>query len=74
MKRFERGGAEFLQQITKRDLPGNRDRILVRVEPHEVGATMDSLRVAVGKYLHLQRKMEGFSGRTLILHTRHDGQ
>ena len=45
MKRFERGGAEFLQQITKRDLPGNRDRILVRVEPHEVGATMDSLRV-----------------------------
>ena len=48
------------------------DRILVRVDPHEVGATMDSLRDAVGKYLHQQRKMEGFSGRTLILHTRHD--
>ena len=48
------------------------ERILVRIEPHQVGATMESLQSAVDQYLNQKRKIESFTGRTLILHTRND--
>jgi fermentation-respiration switch protein FrsA (DUF1100 family) len=48
------------------------ERILVRVEPYQVGATMESLQSAVDRYLNQKRKIESFTGRTLILHTRND--
>jgi hypothetical protein len=38
------------------------ERILVRVEPHELGATMEQLRGAVGRCLDQQQKIAGFRG------------
>lgn len=48
------------------------ERILSRVEPHQIGATMVSLERAVEEHLNQKRKVEGFNGCTLILHTRND--
>lgn len=48
------------------------ERILVRVEPHHVGATMDSLKGAVARHLNQRRKISSFQGRLLILHTQND--
>ena len=48
------------------------ERILVRVEPHHVGATMDSLKEAVARHLNQKRKIALFQGRLLILHTQND--
>lgn len=48
------------------------ERILVRVEPHHVGATMDSLKEAVARHLNQKRKIASFQGRLLILHTQND--
>jgi hypothetical protein len=48
------------------------ERILVRIEPHHVGATMDSLKEAVARHLNQKRKIASFRGRLLILHTQND--
>lgn len=48
------------------------ERILVRVEPYQLGATMKSLESAVAQHLNQKQKIEAFTGRTLILHTRND--
>lgn len=48
------------------------ERILVRVEPYQIGATMELLRSAVDQHFNQKRKIEVFTGRTLILHTRND--
>ena len=48
------------------------ERILVRVEPRELGVTMAELRQTVERDLNQERKIAGFSGRVLILHTRND--
>ena len=48
------------------------ERILVRIEPHHVGATMDSLKEAVARHLNQKRKIASFQGRLLILHTQND--
>jgi len=48
------------------------ERILIRVEPYQLGATMASLESAVEQHLDQKRKIEAFTGRTLILHTRND--
>jgi pimeloyl-ACP methyl ester carboxylesterase len=48
------------------------DRILVRVEPHQVGATMAALQEAVARHLNQRQKIASFKGRVLILHTRND--
>lgn len=48
------------------------ERILVRIEPHHVGATMDSLKEAVARHLNQKQKISSFRGRVLILHTRND--
>jgi hypothetical protein len=48
------------------------ERILVRIEPHHVGATMDSLKEAVARHLNQKRKIASFRGRMLILHTQND--
>jgi fermentation-respiration switch protein FrsA (DUF1100 family) len=58
--------------IIESGLADPMERILVRVEPHQVGATMESLQSAVDQYLNQKRKIECFTGRTLILHTRND--
>ncbi len=48
------------------------ERILVRIEPHHVGATMDTLKEAVARHLNQRQKISSFRGRVLILHTRND--
>ena len=58
--------------IIESGLADSLERILVRIEPHQVGATIESLQSAVDQYLNQKRKIESFTGRTLILHTRND--
>ena len=48
------------------------ERILVRVEPAELGVTMAELRQAVERDLDQQRKIASFHGRVLIMHARND--
>ena len=48
------------------------ERILVRIEPQHIGATMDSLKEAVARHLNQKRKIASFRGRLLILHTQND--
>jgi len=48
------------------------ERILARIEPREVGATMEALQAAVNLHLNQRQKIETFQGRVLILHTRND--
>jgi pimeloyl-ACP methyl ester carboxylesterase len=48
------------------------ERILVRIEPSDVGASMEALQAAVRKQLNQKQKIETFNGRVLILHSRND--
>ncbi len=48
------------------------DRILVRVEPWELGTDADGLRAAVDRELNQRGKLASFGGRTLVMHTRND--
>ena len=48
------------------------ERILVRIEPRHVGATMDELRNEVERLLNQQAKISSFTGSVLIMHTRND--
>lgn len=48
------------------------ERTLVRVEPWQLDADLDSIRRAVDRDLNQRLKLAGFGGRTLVLHTRND--
>jgi len=48
------------------------ERILVRIEPRHLGATMDELKNEVDRCFNQQAKITSFTGRVLILHTRND--
>jgi pimeloyl-ACP methyl ester carboxylesterase len=48
------------------------ERILVRVEPHHLGGTMEQLKEEVACHLNQQLKISSFRGRVLIMHTRND--
>lgn len=48
------------------------ERILVRVEPYQVGATMETLRASVDTHLNQKQKIQSFRGKVLILHTLND--
>jgi pimeloyl-ACP methyl ester carboxylesterase len=48
------------------------ERILVRIEPRQVGATMDELKNEVDRCFNQQEKISSFIGRVLIMHTRND--
>jgi len=48
------------------------ERILVRIEPRDVGATMDELKGEVDRHFDQQAKISSFTGRVLIMHTRND--
>jgi pimeloyl-ACP methyl ester carboxylesterase len=49
------------------------ERILLRVEPEELGVTERELRVEVESRLNHRRLLESFERPSLFLHTRHDG-
>jgi pimeloyl-ACP methyl ester carboxylesterase len=48
------------------------ERILVRIEPREVGATAEELRASVERCFDQHKKIAAFRGRVLIMHTRND--
>lgn len=49
------------------------ERLLLRVDPFELGASKKELEAEVGRLLDHQAKISGFSGPVLILHSEHDG-
>jgi pimeloyl-ACP methyl ester carboxylesterase len=48
------------------------ERILVRVEPADLGGTLEELRQSVRCHLNQQAKISAFNGQVLIMHTRND--
>ena len=48
------------------------ERILVRIEPREVGATAGELRTSVEHFFNQREKIAAFTGRVLVMHTRND--
>lgn len=48
------------------------ERILVRIDPRDVGATIDELMSSVDRYFNQRDKISDFGGRVLIMHTRND--
>ncbi|HOP39451.1 MAG TPA: hypothetical protein PLI53_00255 [Geobacteraceae bacterium] len=46
--------------------------ILERVKPRHLATTEEGLRSAVDRDFNQQRKLAGFRGRTLVMHTRND--
>lgn len=48
------------------------ERILIRIEPHDVGATIDELRASVERCFNQHEKIAAFRGRVLVMHTRND--
>ncbi len=50
-----------------------RERLLLRVSPDEIGVTMADFDRVVDESLNHQKKLAGYPGPVLILHTQHDG-
>jgi len=48
------------------------ERILVRITPGEVGATLAELQAEVDLHLAPRAKLAAFGGRVLVMHSRHD--
>jgi len=48
------------------------ERILVRIEPRDVGATLNELKASVDRCLNQHEKISTFRGRVLVMHTRND--
>jgi len=49
------------------------ERLLLRVEPRELGVTAEELEMAVDQQLNHQRKLSNYPGPVLVMHTQHDG-
>lgn len=50
-----------------------RERLLLRVNPGELGINLAQFDAVVDRYLNQQRKIETYPGPVLIMHTRNDG-
>jgi pimeloyl-ACP methyl ester carboxylesterase len=48
------------------------ERILVRIEPHDVGATLEELQASVDRCFNQREKIAAFKGHVLVMHTRND--
>lgn len=48
------------------------ERILARVEPLQLEASLEELRAEVNRVLNQREKLAAFCGRTLVMHTRND--
>lgn len=48
------------------------ERILVRIEPHDVGATLEELQISVDRCFNQREKIAAFKGHVLVMHTRND--
>ena len=49
------------------------ERLLLRVDPEELGISMAELELEVDRCLDHRRKLAGYPGPVLVLHTAHDG-
>ncbi|WP_303721652.1 alpha/beta hydrolase [Malonomonas rubra] len=49
------------------------ERLLLRVQPLELGCSSDELSAVVAEYLNHQQKMAEYTGPLLVMHTEHDG-
>ena len=49
------------------------ERLLLRVEPWELGVTAEELEMAVDQQLNHQHKLSTYPGSVLVMHTQHDG-
>jgi pimeloyl-ACP methyl ester carboxylesterase len=49
------------------------ERLLLRVDPRELGVTREAFEAAVAARLDQRAKISGYRGPVLLLHTRHDG-
>lgn len=47
-------------------------RVLLRVTPGELGATIDELRAEASRWLDHEAKLRGYAGRVLVLHAASD--
>jgi len=50
-----------------------RERLLLRVSPEELGVTAAELDATIDAHLDHHRKLAGYPGPVLVMHTRHDG-
>ena len=48
------------------------ERVLMRVNPQELGILLDKLQEATDRDFNHQEKLAGYKGSTLVLHARHD--
>ncbi|MHB8712314.1 MAG: hypothetical protein ACYC9T_08405 [Trichloromonadaceae bacterium] len=48
------------------------ERLLLRIDPRELGVTSEALEQVVCEYCNHQKKLQEFSGPVLILHARRD--
>ena len=49
------------------------ERLLLRIEPEEIGATPEQLQKEVAKRLNQQQKLSAYRGPVLVMHTQNDG-
>lgn len=49
-----------------------RERLLLRVHPHELGVSLAEFDTVIAAHLNQQRKMAAYPGPVLIMHTRND--
>jgi len=49
------------------------ERLLLRVQPQELGCSADELNATVAEYLDHQQKLAAYPGPLLVMHTQHDG-
>lgn len=69
------GAARYPQAagvIIESGLADPLERILVRIEPSDIGATIDELQASVDRFLNQQEKIAAFRGRVMVMHCRND--
>jgi len=49
------------------------ERLLLRVDPYELGVSAAELKAVVDRHLNHQQKLAGYKGPLLVLHTQNDG-
>lgn len=47
-------------------------RLLLRVQPEDLGVSLEEMEQEVATYLDAEQKLAGYHGQTLVMHARHD--
>ncbi|MDJ0838294.1 MAG: alpha/beta hydrolase [Acidobacteriota bacterium] len=59
--------------VIESGIADSMERILMRVSPADLDCTMEELEAEVDAHLNHRRKLEGYTGPALVMHTRVDG-